>query len=175
MLIDHTTFPSFLQPTFWQCHLSPCHMDIYNSQSHGSQFRKNNNLILLCFVKITYINAWFQYVFVPMCSVWYYPIDYITIFHLCKVFINLHLCFVKMGSCLRDLNRCDDWHLYISCSYQPHMHLAHLAKGTLSPVLSWLILYTCLIVTCKCISLLVNLYDHAPHVCYCMYYFLFVW
>ena len=41
MIIGHVTFPSFLQPTFWQCHWSPCHMDIYNSQISDYQFRKS--------------------------------------------------------------------------------------------------------------------------------------
>ena len=48
MLIGHTTFPSFPWPTFWQCHWSPHHVDIYNSQIHGSQFRKQ--VILYHFV-----------------------------------------------------------------------------------------------------------------------------
>ena len=48
MLIGHTTFPSFLWPTFWQCYWSPHHMDIYNSQIHGSQFRKQ--VISHCFI-----------------------------------------------------------------------------------------------------------------------------
>ena len=33
-------FPRFPQPTFWQCHWFPCHMDIYNSQLPDYQFRK---------------------------------------------------------------------------------------------------------------------------------------
>ena len=81
-----------------------------------------------------------------MCSVLFYPIDYNTIFNLCKVCISLWLCFVKISSHLSNCNRCDDWHLYIPCSSQPHMHLAHLAKWTLTPVLSWLVLYICQIV-----------------------------
>ena len=40
LLIGHTTFPSFPQPTFWQWLWSPYHMDINNSMIHGSQFRK---------------------------------------------------------------------------------------------------------------------------------------
>ena len=40
LLIGHTTFPSFLQPTFQQLHWSPYHMDINNSSIHGSRIRK---------------------------------------------------------------------------------------------------------------------------------------
>ena len=59
--LAHITFPSFLQPTFWQCHWSPCHVDIYNSQISNYQFRKQVISYHLCFFKITHNNAWFHY------------------------------------------------------------------------------------------------------------------
>ena len=105
-----------------------------------------------------------------MCSVLFYPIDYSTIFNLCKVCIGLWSCSVKINSHLTDCNRCDDWHRYIPCSHWPHMHLAHLAKWTLTPVLSWLVLYTCQIVNLYCKSIWTSTSCMLLHVLFFLYF-----
>ena len=70
------------------------------------------------------------------------------------------------------------------CTYQPHVHLAHLAREALSPhcfimIKSVYMLNCTLCNECKSIQschyvMLVKLYDHAPHVYYCMYEYYFV-
>ena len=143
MFIGCTTFPSFPWPTFQQCHWSPHHVDIYNSQIHGSQFRKQ--VISYCFILSKspilmhdfsislYQEVLFYFIqlLVPQFSIY---VKFLSVYN--------HV-LLKTSSHLRDCNRCDDWHFYIPCSYWPHVQLAHPAKRTLSPVFSWLILYTC--------------------------------
>ena len=110
-------------------------------------------------------------------------------------FYQFTIMFCDISSHLWDCNRHDGWHLYIPCTYWPHVHLAHLARKALSlhcfimiksvymlnctmnvksiwSHTSCMILHVlifCFVWSCHYI-ILVNLYDHMPHVCYCMYY-----
>ena len=96
MLIGHHIFPSFPQSTFWPCHWLPHHMVIYNSQIPNYHFRKQVTLYHFILSKSMHNNERLQYKFVKLFSVLSYLIVYIIIFYLCKVFLSLQSCFVRL-------------------------------------------------------------------------------
>ena len=110
MLVGHTTFPSFLHPTFRQWHWSPHNVDINNSSIHGSQFRKEVISYWYIVSKSLIIMPDFSMYLYQCILFLLYLIDFSMIFNLCNMFISLQSCFVKLSSHLRDCNRQDDWH-----------------------------------------------------------------
>ena len=170
MLIGHTAFLSLLWPTFWQWHWSPHHMDIYNSQIHGSWFGKQVISHCIIMSKSPVLRHGFSICLHQNALFYFFSLDCSTIFNLCKVSICLWSCFVEISSHLRDCNGHDDWHPYMLYTH------ALLSPATCALCTSGL-MNTCfiMIIPVYMLIIFVNLYDHAPHVPYYKYYFCFVW
>ena len=168
MLISHTTFPSFPHPIFWQWHWSPHNVDIYNSQIHGSWFREYG---------ISYHFVMSQsLIFVHAFSIYLYQ---------CILFYSIQLIITQFSIYVRFLSVYDHvlWRLVVALETVIDMMIDICICLTLTDHMCTLHIwlnehlfyhdYSCIHV--KLWIIFVNLYDHAPHVSYYIYYFHFVW
>ena len=169
MLIGHTTSPSFPWLIFWQWHCSPHHMDIYNSRIHGSWFRKQ--VISHRFIMSK------SPIFVHDCnfSVYLYQ---------CILFYSLQLIITQFSIYVSFLSVYDHvlWRLVVALETVIDMMIDICICLTVTDHTCTLHIwlnehlfyhdYSCIHVKLW-IILFVNLYNHTPHVCYYMYYFLF--